>query len=124
MALKPYKECREGVSSWASKCPHCGAKNPTLTTEQVWVSWVVIFSVLILSVWSCSKSEQIETKPVLTVKEQRTQVIEKAFDRWDGSHIALTKIIKSAMNDPSSYKHIETRYFLVQMALAVWCVVL
>jgi hypothetical protein len=36
--------------------------------------------------------------------------IAEQFHPWDGSHITLEKYIKSTMHDPSSYKHIETRY--------------
>lgn len=32
------------------------------------------------------------------------------FSAWDGSHIELTKVIKSGMNNPSSYKHSDTRF--------------
>lgn len=37
--------------------------------------------------------------------------IEKGFSKWDGSHKELTKRIKSMMNDPSSYDHIETKFW-------------
>lgn len=43
------------------------------------------------------------------VKEAKKN-IEKQFDQLDGSHIALTKIIKAQLNDPESFKHVETRY--------------
>jgi len=36
--------------------------------------------------------------------------IEKYFSAWDGSHLGLTKLIKDSMNDPDSYKHVETVY--------------
>ncbi len=38
----------------------------------------------------------------------RLRRIEKAMSPWDGSHYELTKIIKKSMNDPDSYKHVET----------------
>lgn len=41
---------------------------------------------------------------------QRQRAIESQFSSWDGSHYAFTKVIKKAMHDPSSYKHVETRY--------------
>jgi len=40
----------------------------------------------------------------------RQQMIESQFSQWDGSHRALEKIIKESMNDPDSYKHVETKY--------------
>jgi hypothetical protein len=36
--------------------------------------------------------------------------ITRQFNPWDGSHRALEKAIKETMNDPDSYKHVETRY--------------
>lgn len=40
----------------------------------------------------------------------RQKKIESQFSAWDGSHRGLTSYIKKSMNDPSSYKHDETRY--------------
>lgn len=40
----------------------------------------------------------------------RQEQIEKEFSAWDGSHRGLERIIKKGMNDPDSYKHVETRY--------------
>lgn len=34
MALKPCKECKKEVSTSASKCPHCGVRNPTTSTAK------------------------------------------------------------------------------------------
>lgn len=47
-----------------------------------------------------------EVKKVLTRVEQ----IDNQFSPWDGSHIKLTREIKKGMNDPDSFKHIETRF--------------
>lgn len=44
-------------------------------------------------------------------KTERQIQLEKQFSEWDGSHIELTKLIKKAMNDPDSYKHVETVYW-------------
>ena len=43
--------------------------------------------------------------------ENRDEHIKKGFSAWDGSHRALTRIIKDAMNDPRSYEHAETVYW-------------
>jgi len=40
----------------------------------------------------------------------RTELIERQFSAWDGSHPALERLIKKSMNDSDSYEHIETRY--------------
>ncbi len=40
----------------------------------------------------------------------RPQYIAEAFSQWDGSHKRLTQRIKSTMNNPGSYEHIDTEY--------------
>lgn len=40
----------------------------------------------------------------------RRRAIEQQFSSWDGSHVALERIIKKSMNNPDSYKHVETKY--------------
>lgn len=40
----------------------------------------------------------------------RQKRIESGFSAWNGSHIALTRIIKKSMNDPKSFEHVETSY--------------
>lgn len=42
--------------------------------------------------------------------KDRETLIENQFSVWNGSHHSLTKYIKDSMNDPSSYKHVETKY--------------
>jgi hypothetical protein len=32
------------------------------------------------------------------------------FSQWDGSHRKVEAAIKARMNDPDSYKHVETRF--------------
>lgn len=45
--------------------------------------------------------------------------VEKGFSRWDGSHRELTKEIKSLMNDPDSYEHIDTGYLTFKKYIEV-----
>lgn len=54
--------------------------------------------------------EARERREKQRLAEQRKKQIETQFSAWDGSHIQLERIIKKAMNDPSSYDHVETRY--------------
>lgn len=42
--------------------------------------------------------------------EERKKLIEEKFSPWDGSHRGLENYIKENMNDPDSYKHVETKY--------------
>lgn len=43
-------------------------------------------------------------------QEERQERIEGGFSGWDGSHKALTRLIKSTMHNPDSYEHVETVY--------------
>lgn len=42
--------------------------------------------------------------------DSRRKVIEAQFSTWSGAHRELEKYIKTQMNDPDSYEHVETRY--------------
>jgi hypothetical protein len=69
--------------------------------------------------------EQVKNK-VLTehakdsIKEEKqvTQIV-KQFSTWDGSHIKLTKYIKENMNDPDSFEHIDTKYFIQKNSIVI-----
>lgn len=57
--------------------------------------------------------QQAETLKLAKVKTQAAQTnfsarIQNQFSPWDGSHRKLTSFIKRNMNDPGSYKHINT----------------
>jgi len=41
---------------------------------------------------------------------EREKKLESQFSTWDGSHRKLEHYIKNKLNDPGSYKHVETRY--------------
>ncbi len=43
-----------------------------------------------------------------TTRINSDEQIMKYFSAWDGSHRGLTRFIKKTMNDPGSYKHIDT----------------
>lgn len=40
----------------------------------------------------------------------RQNLIYKQFSAWDGSHLQLVRLVKQNMNNPKSFKHIETNY--------------
>jgi hypothetical protein len=52
-------------------------------------------------------------------KNERDKSIRLQFSAWDGSHYNLEKHIKKNMNDPDSYKHVETRYVDLETYLIV-----
>jgi hypothetical protein len=45
--------------------------------------------------------------------------INALFSAWDGSLPQLEKIIKKSMNDPDSYEHVETKYWVIENNLIV-----
>jgi hypothetical protein len=45
-----------------------------------------------------------------TKQELRAEDVSRLFSGFDGSHAELEAVIKSDMNDPESYEHVETRY--------------
>lgn len=46
----------------------------------------------------------------LTKAEILQKQIRSQFSSWDGSHRGVEKYIKTLLNDPNSYEHVETRY--------------
>ena len=69
-------------------------------------------------------NKKIDFKKVIAdnnAKAERQQKIQMMFSAWDGSHSGLKRLVKSNMNDPSSFDHVETNYsdkgsyILVQM---------
>ena len=61
-----------------------------------------------LSSYSKKLAEKKEKERIAADRKKR---FEKQFSTWDGSHINFTKFIKQSMNDPKSYKHVETVYW-------------
>lgn len=43
-------------------------------------------------------------------KKEREKIVEEQFNKLDGSHRALTLLIKKNMNDPDSYEHVSTQF--------------
>lgn len=61
------------------------------------------------------KRSKVESSVEIAVKldpkkEERQNLIYKQFSNWDGSHRNLKRYVKSNMNDPKSFEHIETTY--------------
>jgi len=52
-----------------------------------------------------------EEKEKQIAAEARKKKIKSQFSAWDGSHRNLKRVIKESMNDPDSYKHVETVYW-------------
>lgn len=43
-------------------------------------------------------------------QKEREKIVEEQFSKFDGSHKALTLLIKKNMNDPDSYEHVSTQF--------------
>ena len=69
------------------------------------------FVVVIFTIFSCT--------PEKKEPETREQKIKNQFSQWDGSHLALTNLIKEKMNDPSSYEHVKTEYTIREYYIMV-----
>lgn len=53
MALVACKECKAQVSSWASKCPHCGISNPSMTKKRLAITWLILAVMCWFVIKSC-----------------------------------------------------------------------
>jgi len=74
------------------------------------VSAVIAIGLILLVlfwIFGPSDSEEEDVQEVVT-HEQRIQGL---FSAWDGSLYSLEKLIKSNMNDPDSYDHVETVFW-------------
>jgi hypothetical protein len=69
----------------------------------------------IVSTISEKEKKEIEKSIIDLIYDSKTETEitksnpEEQFSKWDGSHIKLTEYIKSKMNDPDSYEHVETK---------------
>jgi hypothetical protein len=103
---KQCPDCKEWIHKDASKCPHCQSNQPTAAPAVATIVTLVLFGTFF--VWCtgvCSSSDRSSPRTLT-----RQEKLEQQFDPWDGSHIKLKEIIKSNMNDPNSFEHVDTIY--------------
>jgi hypothetical protein len=86
------------------------AKNPGKPVSKEnnlknYISLAIVIAVIWVGCKMCGGDDKKEDK-VMTHRER----IEKLFSAWDGSQPAVEKWIKENINDPDSYKHVETRF--------------
>jgi hypothetical protein len=119
MALITCPECKKQISDTTDSCPNCGykltpgkineiKKKSEAVGKKVGIGCLVVFIAFGCLCAICYNMGPDKSKPAAPLT--RTEQLAKHFNPWDGSHIGLTETIKAAMNDPDSYKHVETRY--------------
>ena len=54
--------------------------------------------------------QQVKTPEEIAAEARKAQ-LRPQFSGWDGSHRGLEGYVKDHMNDPDSYKHVETEYW-------------
>lgn len=64
---------------------------------------------------------QAQAKYEAEAEKNKPANIKAQFSGYDGSHRGLERLIKSEMNDPSSYDHVETRYTDHGNYITVYC---
>lgn len=121
MALIKCKECGNKVSNKAATCPNCGAQ---IARKPVGCGSAIVIIIMLAvggtyfdSMFRQERPSNFDNvsaptaAPVVapTPAETRQRLIESQF-LLDGSHFELAQIIKSAMNNPKSYEHNNTRY--------------
>lgn len=121
MAFVKCKGCGEWIHEASTACTQCGHKVARRSRLSI---WIVLGGFVLLIVIAGGISSFKDQKPgrghsyrTVTQKPQqkspeelRKEKIERHFSSWDGSHRGLTRFIKDAMNDPGSYKHVDTSY--------------
>jgi hypothetical protein len=118
LALRKCKDCGNDVSTKAKSCPRCGAPIKQETSAATGCLSLIIIGVVIAACAGVfndkkspsSNSSPSKSAPIAPKVETREEKIEKLFSAWDGSLRSLEKVIKASMNDPDSYKHVETAY--------------
>ncbi len=67
---------------------------------------LIFFGIIIIGVVKCSgPSNSPPPKP-----KTREDVVHACFSAWSGSHINFARIVKEALNNPSSFEHVDTKY--------------
>ncbi|MDF2386531.1 hypothetical protein JMG10_34025 [Nostoc ellipsosporum NOK] len=96
------KEAKDYVDSFAQANPDVVIAKGNNTWSGI-IGLIVIIIVIWVGCNTCSGDEPKE--------ETRQERVEKLFSAWDGSCPAVNAWIKKNINDPGSYKHIETRFW-------------
>jgi hypothetical protein len=63
--------------------------------------------------------EKLESDRMQQAEASRLKKIESIFSVWNGSHPGLVSLVKRNMKDPSSFDHVETKYWDMNTHLVV-----
>jgi hypothetical protein len=63
--------------------------------------------------------EEAQARLAAEARAVRVAKLEKQFSPWDGSHPAVEAAVKRSMKNPDSYKHVETRYTLLDHGMRI-----
>jgi hypothetical protein len=112
MSIQICKECGNTLSSHADKCPSCGITVKKQVKHYGFGTLAMVLLVIFGGMKACSSNETTTNAP--SSSNAASSAVEgrwpKGFSPLDGSHRALTKVIKESMNDPKSFEHVETSY--------------
>lgn len=90
-----------------------GTKNQEIGGEDLikGIGIIVVAIIIICTLFSALFSTcDDDNEPELTEVEIRQQKIRHLFHPWKGYHYNLTETVKSAINDPNSFEHLDTKY--------------
>ena len=82
--------------------------DPTKPTTASTIGALVFLGFLFLFAHSCCKD--MAAADTGTHQMSREEQIQRSFSVFNGAHRELEKTVKAALDDPTSYKHVETTY--------------
>lgn len=114
--LVECKECSHQVSTKAKTCPSCGVNKPgeRPTTSGETIGGLVFLAVIVCAVYLFWGYESDTERTAREAREAAEEVERKqkgfhCLSGWDGSHRAVTRLVKGNLKDPSNFEHLETR---------------
>lgn len=77
------------------------SKQPAWKRWAVYISFGFLFLIIMAAIVGSPSTQ-----------EGKKSAVELQFSPWSGAHIETERAIKRKLNDPDSYKHFETRYWV------------